>query len=123
MGLEYMKIYLAHATRYDFKKELYEPLKNSSLVKKHDIEFLFDRKKLPESTKEIIQNSDLILAEVSYPSLGEGIELGWANLLKKPIICFYKKGQLGSKFITMITQKIIEYKTADDMVKKLEKIL
>ncbi len=118
-----MKIYLAHATRFDFRKELYEPLKNSSLVKKHDIEFLFDRKSLPESTKEIIQNSDLVLAEVSYPSLGEGIELGWADLMKKPIICFHKKGQLGSKFIDMITKEIIEYETAVDMIEKLESVL
>lgn len=118
-----MKIYLAHATRFDFKKELYEPLKSSSLVRKHDIEFLFDRTTIPDSTKEMIRNSDLILAEVSYPSLGEGIELGWADVYKKPIICFHKKGQRGSKFVAMVTQKIIEYETADDMIKKLEKIL
>lgn len=118
-----MKIYLAHATRFDFKKELYEPLKNSSLVKKHDIEFLFDRKTIPESTKEMIQNSDLVLAEVSYPSLGEGIELGWADLYKKPIICFHKKGQSGSKFVAMVAKRIIEYETADDMINKLEEIL
>lgn len=118
-----MKIYLAHATRFDFKKELYEPLKKSSLVKKHEIEFFFDSKTIPDSTKEMIQNSDLVLAEVSYPSLGEGIELGWADLYKKPIICFHKKGLLGSKFVTMVTEKIIEYKTADDMIEKLEEVL
>ncbi len=93
------------------------------MVKKHDIEFLFDREFLSKSTKQIIQNSDLILAEVSYPSLGEGIELGWADLFKKPIICFHKKGQLGSIFVEMVTKNVIEYETTEDMIEKLEKVL
>jgi hypothetical protein len=35
-------------------------------------------------------NTDLILAEVSEPATGQGIELGWANMLNIPIICLYK---------------------------------
>ena len=35
---------------------------------------------------------DLLVAEVSVPSLGVGYELGYAVALKKPILCLYKSG-------------------------------
>lgn len=33
---------------------------------------------------------DLVVAEVSVPSLGVGYELGWATALGKPILCLYR---------------------------------
>jgi 2'-deoxynucleoside 5'-phosphate N-hydrolase len=33
---------------------------------------------------------DLLVAEVSVPSLGVGYELGYAVALKKPVLCLYK---------------------------------
>jgi nucleoside 2-deoxyribosyltransferase len=37
----------------------------------------------------LIQQSDLVVAEVSVPSLGVGYEIAYAEALKKPIICLY----------------------------------
>jgi len=71
-----MKIYLAHSSKYDFKNELYKPLQSSKLDKEHEIYYLYDVTETPGSTKEIIKNSDLVIAEASYPSVGMGIELG-----------------------------------------------
>lgn len=33
---------------------------------------------------------DLVIAEVSVPSLGVGYELGWASSLEKPILCLHR---------------------------------
>jgi nucleoside 2-deoxyribosyltransferase len=35
---------------------------------------------------------DILVAEVSVPSLGVGYEVGWAVALKKPVLCLYKSG-------------------------------
>ncbi len=35
---------------------------------------------------------DLLVAEVSVPSLGVGYELGCAVALKKPVLCLFKSG-------------------------------
>ena len=35
---------------------------------------------------------DLLVAEVSVPSLGVGYELGYAVALKKPVLCLYNTG-------------------------------
>jgi nucleoside 2-deoxyribosyltransferase len=33
---------------------------------------------------------DLVVAEVSVPSLGVGYELGWATALSKPVLCLHR---------------------------------
>ncbi len=35
---------------------------------------------------------DLLVAEVSMPSLGVGYELGYAVALRKPVLCLYNSG-------------------------------
>lgn len=37
-----------------------------------------------------LSSCDLVVAEVTTPSLGVGYELGWATALKKPILCLHK---------------------------------
>ncbi len=47
-----------------------------------------------------IQESDLLIAEVSTPSHGVGYEIGYALDLKKPVLCLYQKDVVVSKMIT-----------------------
>ena len=35
---------------------------------------------------------DLVVAEVTTPSLGVGYELGWATAMKKPVLCLFRGG-------------------------------
>jgi 2'-deoxynucleoside 5'-phosphate N-hydrolase len=44
---------------------------------------------------------DLVVAEVTAPSLGVGYELGWACALKKPILCLYRPRE-GKQLSAMI---------------------
>ena len=37
-----------------------------------------------------LTSGDLVVAEVTTPSLGVGYELGWATALKKPVLCLYR---------------------------------
>ena len=53
-------------------------------------------------TKEDIESSDLIVAEVSIPSTGSGIELGWANAAGKPIIAFHQGTQVISPSVQFV---------------------
>lgn len=113
-----MKIYVTHSTGYDYKNELYEPVMTSQLYKQHEIilphltsEFI--------NSKEVIAKSDLILAEVSFPSTGQGIELGWANHLGKKIICFYKSGAKYSSSLKVVSDLFFEYNSNDEMINKL----
>ncbi|MEN6330710.1 MAG: nucleoside 2-deoxyribosyltransferase [Smithella sp.] len=37
-----------------------------------------------------LSSCDLVVAEVTTPSLGVGYELGWAAAFKKPVLCLYR---------------------------------
>jgi hypothetical protein len=116
-----MKIYIAHSTEFDFKKDLYQPIKSSRLNSEH--EFIFLPKTYTEAsdfvTRDIIKTCDLVIAEVSFPSTGLGIELGWADVFKCPIICIYKKGRKISDSLKVVTDNVIEYTDKKDLIDKV----
>lgn len=114
-----MKIYLGHSKDFDFKKELYTPIRNSDLGSRHEIVFPHETDEFVNS-KNIIKDCDLVIAEVTYPATGLGIELGWAEMLSKPVLCVYKKGSKLSGSLKVVTNDFIEYSDSDDLIKKIE---
>jgi len=115
-----MKIFVAHSSNFDFQNELYAPLRNSELNKKHEIILPQEGGQKESATKEIIQSCDVVVVEVSYPSTGSGIELGWADVFEKPIICIYKKGTKPSTALEKLKPTFISYKDSEDMIAKLQ---
>jgi hypothetical protein len=113
-----MKIYFCHSKNFDFKNELYSPIRSSLLNKKHEIIFPHETDKFINS-KEIIKGCDLVIAEVSFQSTAMGIELGWANIMGKKIICVYKKGSKISQSLKTVSSVFLEYKNFKDLIDKL----
>ena len=113
-----MNIYISHSTKYDYINKIYNPIKNSSLVESNNFFFPHDNN-ITINTKGIISNSDLVIAEVSLPATGQGIELGWANYAQTPILCIYEKGSKISSSLNFITNYLIEYESVDDMIKRI----
>ena len=118
-----MKIYVTHSTAFDFKKELYEPIRNSELNKKNQIALPHETSTELFNSKEYMKSCNLIIAEVSYPSTGQGIELGWANLYNVPILAFYKSGSKPSGSIKAVTNTILEYKNTEELISLLERAI
>jgi hypothetical protein len=117
-----MKIYISHSRKFDFQNELYKPLLESELSKKHEIIFPHDEAHKDVSTKDIIRECDLVVAEVSFPSIGEGIELGWANGSYVTTICFYKPDSEVSSSLKYVTDNIFEYDSTETMIAKVAEI-
>lgn len=65
-----------------------------------------------------IKEADIVIAEVTTPSLGVGYELGYAEMLKKRIVCIYRNIEgkqvsrmvLGNKY-----NECYEYKEVKDL--------
>lgn len=118
-----MNIYISHSTSFDFKNELYKPLRETTFTDtfilphetsdlQYPVKELFDAKKC-----------NMVIAEVSFPSTGQGIELGWANDRGISIVCFYKKGSVYSRSLTTISDTFIEYTNSADLLEKIKKLL
>ena len=114
-----MKIYVCHSKNFDYLNELYRPLKEAKLP----VEFIFPHEENSSTfnSKGLFEKHecDYVLAEVSMPSTGQGIELGWADIFGIPIICFHKIGTTPADSLKVITDKIIEYGDSLDLVNKL----
>ncbi|MDD3159499.1 MAG: hypothetical protein PHQ98_00850 [Candidatus ainarchaeum sp.] len=116
-----MKIYVGHSTSYDFKNELYTPLKKSNLNKVHELTFPHDNELELFNSKDFLKNNaELMIAEVSHPSFGLGIEMGWANLNNVKIICVYKTGIKISNALKAVSNTILNYSNGEELIKKLE---
>lgn len=115
-----MKIYIGHSRNFDYKKDLYQPIINSEIYINEEIIFPHLTDKLFDSDKEI-EESDLFIAEVSYPSLGLGIEIGRAEMKNKKILCIYKN-QMPSclKYVNVDTLMYLDDK---DMINKIKKYI
>ncbi|MEO6508425.1 MAG: hypothetical protein ABIO02_00575 [Patescibacteria group bacterium] len=116
-----MKILITHANNFDFVDELYNPLRKSQLNQDHDF-ILPHESDVFIVTKPLLKNKEvqMVIAEVSNASTGEGIELGWADVFSVPVICIYKKGTNYSKSLNAITNIFIEYENSDDMIAKID---
>ena len=118
-----MKIYVAHSKKIDYEKNLYSPMKKSDICINNDVFFPHDEEGKNVKTKDIIKQSDLVIAEVSEPAVGLGIELGWADCFNTKILCIYKKGKNYSSSIKFITNNFIEYENQEDMISKIQEFL
>lgn len=67
---------------------------------------------------EFLTETDVIIAEVSTPSLGVGYEIGWTESRNKKILCIYRPFE-GKRLSAMIAGNknltVKEYKTIEDL--------
>lgn len=84
-----MKIYVAHSRSLeDYQNTLYKPIAQAVLGKwKHEVTFPHIDDSVIRS-QELIRKCDLVIAEVSEPSIGLGIELGWADIYGTDV-CYF----------------------------------
>ena len=118
-----MRVYFAHSKEFDFINEYYKPIKDSENLK--NLALLFPHKISDESRngRDFYKSIDLIIAEVSYPAIGLGIELAWAYGDKIPIYCFYKPGHKPSASLNSVTDEIAEYSSTEDLVSKINDVI
>jgi hypothetical protein len=115
-----MNIYISHSSGYDYENELYKPIKESELTNIHRFFLPHEPENIDADAKEELKQTDVLVAETSLPSTGQGIELGQASVAGVPIICFYKAGAKPSSSLRFITDRVIEYTDMHDLLAKLQ---
>ncbi|NOY15255.1 MAG: nucleoside 2-deoxyribosyltransferase [bacterium] len=73
-----------------------------------------------------LQEADVVIAEVSTPSLGVGYEIGKAEEMNKKVLCLYRSYQ-NKKLSAMVNGdknlKVARYKTLDEAKKHIDDFL
>jgi hypothetical protein len=115
-----MNIYISHSSDYDYENEIYKPIKESELAAIHTFFLPHEPQNLNTDAKTELKHTDVLVAESSLPSTGQGIELAQADAANVPIICFYKTGFKPSGSLRFVTDKIIEYTDIHDLLTRLQ---
>ncbi|MEK7152477.1 MAG: hypothetical protein AAB834_00890 [Patescibacteria group bacterium] len=115
-----MNIYISHSSVYDYESGIYKPIKDSELARVHRFFLPHEPENIDVDAKDELKQTDVLVAEASLPSTGQGIELGQANVAGVPIICFFKTGSKPSGSLRFVTEKIIEYSDTHDLLAKLK---
>ena len=118
-----MKVYFCHSKGFDYQEELYRPVRESVIGSRHEIIFPHEDPVKAIQSKELIRSCDLVFAEVSFPAIGMGIELGWADMLRVPIICFFRSGEQVSGSLQFISERFMEYSSPEELVESMESFL
>ncbi len=115
-----MNIYISHSSGYDYENELYKPISQSKLAHAHHFFLPHEPDNIDVDAKDEFKHTDVLVAEVSLPSTGQGIELGQADAAEVPIICFFKSGSKPSNSLRFVTNQMIEYTDIRDLLTKLK---
>lgn len=90
--------------------------------------FVFDfngeiknNKDLMDRALKEIDESDIVVAELSYKRVGIGLEVGYAKAKGKKIIYIHRNGSDISTTVDGIANIRLEYKNVDDLLIKLKK--
>ena len=74
--------------------------------------------------KEATEESDAIVADVTEPSIGVGMELMAAYIAKKRIVIVAKKGRVTSRMLSHMDRKeTVEYDSEDELYELLRRVL
>ena len=111
-----MKIYVGHPSSIDYEKDLYQPLRKSSLLDDHELVMPHEDSTEPFNSKNFLRmECDLFIAEVSEASTGLGIEIGWANQFGVPVIGVWKKGSEISSSLEKVCDNLVMYREPGDL--------
>lgn len=109
-----MQIYVSHSRQINYEDELYAPLRTleptHQLILPHDV--TYDGMK----TKDIIAQSDCVIAEVSLPATGQGIELGWADMSNVPILAVFRPSADMSGSVKYVAQSSMQYESTEELI-------
>jgi 2'-deoxynucleoside 5'-phosphate N-hydrolase len=85
------------------------------------------RSKVYDRNWDVVHNAKLIVAEVTNPSTGTGIEIGWALKLDKPLICLaHKDADVTSMVLGPVHQgkmDFIKYENEEDALMQLKTLI
>lgn len=118
-----MKIYIAHSKSLDYIEKLYKPIREDVELEKYEILLPHEKTSASNNSREFYKDLSVMIAEVSYPATGMGIELGWAYDDGVPLYCLYQKGSKIGGSLKVICSHFMEYSSTEELLDIIKKII
>ena len=112
---------IAHLKRYG--QVLTEHIGEAKLTEKGERDL--DDARIYQRDIDWLKSSDMVVAEVSNPSLGVGFEIAKAIELHKQVLCFYRPGpdqRLSAMIAGCPDVKVFEYDNFEDFTGRIDSV-
>lgn len=120
-----MRIYISHSRRFNFQGELYFPLRQTREFLPHELILPHEGSDgLYPVVKELEDRKiGLVIAELSYPSTNQGIELGLAKAYGVPVGGMFRDGSTPPSAISVVTENVQCYRNARTLVETVGRLI
>ena len=115
------KVYIMHSEKVDYKEEIYKPLLEKGLMDRFYLILPMTEKYINEYVKELINESDIIICDLTKFNFFANLELKTALKLGKDIKYFIRKDDKNINKYKKIEKNI--YETKEEFVELVEGIL
>lgn len=110
-----LKIYFIHSAKSDFNKNIYLPVLRSRVLANHTLVFPDSEANKERYHKDIMEEADVFVVELSNPDAGFNIELKSAIMLKKPILALAQKSLGYEEKYQRLLKNVIGYSTEEEL--------
>ena len=111
-----MLVHFSHSNHYNYGKYFYPKVEESELTTTHTLSFSNEDIYSPYEIRKLIAECDILIADISYFSIGLSMEIGYAKRNQKPIFYVYKDKTTGPIFVKTEGAAEYAYDTFDELV-------
>ena len=111
-----LKVYILHSRKTNYNEDLYLPLLRSRVLANHTLVLSTSEKLKDTYYKTLIDDCDLVVAELSHPDMGFNMELKEAIVAKKPILPLANKEIGYEDKYNKLLKNIVGYNDANELV-------
>ena len=104
-----LKIYFIHSAKSDFNKNIYLPVLRSRVLANHTLVFPDSEANKERYHKDIMEEADVFVVELSNP------DAGFTIMLKKPILALAQKSLGYEEKYQRLLKNVIGYSTEEEL--------
>lgn len=114
-----LNIYFIHSTKFDYNNLIYKKVLTSNTCILHNLILPMSNEYREKYTKDLMTSADIIIVEVSHPSLGLWLELKFLQKQNKPKLFLSLDNTIPKKY-----QKLVPSITeTNDYLKTIEEFI
>ncbi len=110
-----LKIYFIHSAKSDYNKNIYLPVLRSKILANHTLVFPDSEENKERYYKDIMDEADVFVVELTNPDTGFNMELKNAVISKKPILALAKKSIGYEEKYQRLLKNVIGYETEEEI--------
>lgn len=110
-----LKVYFIHSSKSDYNNLIYLPVLRSSVLADHTLIFPDSEDNRDKYYKDIMDEADLYVIELTSPDTGFNMELKQAIISKKPILALAQKGIGYDAKYEKLLKNVIGYSSEEEI--------